>query len=134
MLNFDYKIASACIENRIKSYLSKIISHTKTGFLKGRYKGESSRFINDIIETTEDEDTEVSLFFLLDFEKEFDPLEWSLLKMPIFCGSSEFILHCFNTFYSNVTSNVDNTGHLSGFFPVSRGVRQGDPFLIIYLS
>ena len=124
----DYKIASACIANRIKPCLSKIISYTQTGFEKGRYIGESSRFINDIIETTEDKDIE-GVLLLLDFEKAFDSLEWSFVEKCLrVLGLSEYILNCFTTLYSNVTSTVENNGHLFRFFPVSCGVRQGDPF------
>ena len=124
----DYKIASACIANRMKPCLSKIISYTQTGFVKGRYIGESSLFINDIIETTEDKDIE-GILLLLDFEKAFESLEWSFVEKCLrFLGFSEFILNCFTTLYSNVTSTVENNGHLSRFFPVSRGVSQGDPF------
>ena len=75
----DYKIASTCIANRIKPYLSKIISYTQTGFVKGHYIGESSRFINEIIEKTEDKDIE-GILLLLDFKKAFDSLEWSFVE------------------------------------------------------
>ena len=40
LLNVDFKIASACIANRIKPILRNIISETQKGFLKGRYIGE----------------------------------------------------------------------------------------------
>ena len=125
----DYKIASAGIANRIKHCLSKIISYdTQTGFVKGRYIGESSRFINDIIKTTEDKDIE-GILLLLDFEKSFDSMEWSFVEKCLrFLGFNEFILNCFTTLYSNVTSTVENNGRFSRFFIVSRGVRQGDPF------
>jgi hypothetical protein len=39
LLNVDFKIASACIANRIKPILKNIISGTQKGFLKGRYIG-----------------------------------------------------------------------------------------------
>ena len=41
LLNVDYKIASKVIANRIKSVLQTIINETQTGFMKGRYIGET---------------------------------------------------------------------------------------------
>jgi hypothetical protein len=41
LLNVDFKIASACIANRIKPVLKNIISETQKGFLKGRYLGSA---------------------------------------------------------------------------------------------
>jgi hypothetical protein len=50
LLNVDFKIASACIANRIKPILRNIISETQKGFLKGRYIGECTRLIYDLID------------------------------------------------------------------------------------
>lgn len=36
LLNVDYKIASACLANRMKHILDKHISETQTGFLQGQ--------------------------------------------------------------------------------------------------
>jgi hypothetical protein len=56
LLNVDFKIASACIANRIKPILRNIISETQKGFLKGRYIGECTRLIYDLIDKLEEED------------------------------------------------------------------------------
>ena len=65
---------------------------------------------------------------MLDFEKAFDSLEWSFIQKSLeFFGFSDYILNCFKTLYSNITAAIENNGHLSTFFPISRGVRQGDP-------
>ena len=127
LLNVDYKLASSCIANRIKEHLDKIISYTQTGFVKGRYIGESSRIINDIIERSEEKEV-AGILLMLDFEKAFDSLEWSFIQKSLeFFGFSDYILNCFKTLYSNITAAIENNGHLSTFFPISRGVRQGDP-------
>jgi hypothetical protein len=54
LLNVDFKIASACIANRIKPILRNIISETQKGFLKGRYIGECTRLIYDLIDKIEE--------------------------------------------------------------------------------
>jgi len=54
LLNVDYKIISGVIANRIKKYLDTIISDTQKGFIKGRYIGECTRLVYDIIKATEE--------------------------------------------------------------------------------
>ena len=54
LLSVIYKMASAAIAERIiKPYLENLISKNQTGFLKGRYIGESTRLIYDIMHYTE---------------------------------------------------------------------------------
>ena len=47
------KIISSCISSRIRSTLDNLISETQSGFMKGRYIGESTRFIYDLMAFTE---------------------------------------------------------------------------------
>ena len=54
LLNVDYKIASAAIANRVKEVLPNIISETQTGFMKGRFIGDNTRLLYDIIEILEE--------------------------------------------------------------------------------
>ena len=48
LLNVIYKIASACIAERIKTALTELISEDQTGFISGRYIGENTRLIYDM--------------------------------------------------------------------------------------
>jgi hypothetical protein len=78
LLNVDYKIGSAYIAERLKTVLERLISNLQTGFLKGRYIGECTRLILDIIVRTEEEQIP-GLLLLVDFEKAFDSLEWDFM-------------------------------------------------------
>ena len=82
LLNVDFKIASACIANRIKPILRNIISETQKGFLKGRYIGECTTLIYDLIDKLEEDDIP-GLLLLIDFEKAFDTVEWSFIEKNI---------------------------------------------------
>ena len=71
LLNVDYKLASTCISNRLQKIMNKLISNTQSGFLKGRNISECTRLINDLIESTEEQEVP-GLMIMLDFEKAFD--------------------------------------------------------------
>ena len=75
-MNAIYKIASGCIAERIKTTLHKLISEEQTGFISGRYIGENTRFIYDIMHFTEEEDIP-GLLLIIDFEKAFDSISWN---------------------------------------------------------
>ena len=49
LLNTVYKIASGSIAARLKSVLDKLIHPDQTGFIAGRYIGENTRLIYDIM-------------------------------------------------------------------------------------
>ena len=52
LLNNDYKIATKVIAIRMEKVLPKIIHPSQTGYVKGRYIGESIRTISDIMSFT----------------------------------------------------------------------------------
>lgn len=127
MLNVDKQIGSSVIANRIKYFLDKLISSSQKGFLKGRYIGECTRLIFDLIERAEEENIP-GILLLLDFEKAFDTVEWSfLLKTLDFFGFGKDLCNWVKTFYTDQTSCILNNGHCSELFYITRGVRQGDP-------
>ena len=68
------------------------------------------------------------LLIFIDFEKAFDSVEWDFLFkcLEAFNFGSDF-LHWIKTFYTNAQSCVMNYGTASNYFPLERGVRQGDP-------
>ena len=78
LLNVIYKIASGCIANRLKSVLPKLISSDQTGFISGRYIGENTRLINDIMDHV-DKEYIPGLLLIVDFEKAFDSIFWEFI-------------------------------------------------------
>ena len=127
LLCVDLKIASACIANRIKPVLRNIISETQKGFLKGRYIGECTRIIFDLLDKLEEDDIP-GLLVLIDFEKAFDTIEWSFIEKSLeFFGFGITFKRWIKAFYCDITSATIYNGHVSEFFNLERGVRQGDP-------
>lgn len=127
LLNTSYKLASACIANRIKPYLYTLINEDQTGFLSGRFIGENIRTIYDVMFYCEKENIP-GILLLIDFEKAFDSVAWSFInKVLDFFNFGPNIIKWFNVFYTNSCSSVIINGHMSDWFTVQRGCRQGDP-------
>ena len=127
LLNCTYKIASGAIANRIKTVLDKLINKDQTGFLSGRYVGENTRILYDIMHYAEKHNM-TGLLLLVDFEKAFDSLSWSFINTVMnFFGFGQSIIKWIEVLYKNATLAVTQGGNLSSFFNIERGCRQGDP-------
>ena len=127
LLNTAYKIASACIANRLKHVLPNVINECQRGFMKGRYIGENIRLIYDTIVYTENEDIP-GMLFTVDFEKAFDSVSWSFLQKCLsFFNFGPDIIRWVTTFYSNISTCIGVNSQYSSWFSIKRGVRQGDP-------
>jgi hypothetical protein len=127
LLNVSYKIASACIAERLKTVLPSIIHKCQNGFLKGRYIGDNIRLIYDILTYTESEEIP-GLLLMIDFEKAFDSVSWSFLHKALqFFNFGPMMCHWVKLFYSGINSCISLNGQYSAWFPIQRGVRQGDP-------
>ena len=53
LLSSLYKLASATIAGRLKKVLDNLISDSQCGFIKGRFIGESTRLVYDLMHYTE---------------------------------------------------------------------------------
>ena len=71
LLNTVYKIGSGCIAKRLKNVIPKLINEDQTGFLKGRFIGENTRLIYDLLSYTEEHNIP-GMLLLIYFEKAFN--------------------------------------------------------------
>ena len=127
LLNVAYKIASACIANRIKTVLPDLINEDQTGFIQGRFIGENIRKLYDLLQHTEEKKIP-GLLLLIDFEKAFDSVDWTFISKTLrFLNFGESILQWIFLFYKNINSCVMVNGKISDWFSITRGCRQGDP-------
>ena len=127
LLSNDYKIATKAIALRMENVLPKIINESQTGYLKGRYIGESIRTISNIMSFTKTHNVP-GLAVFLDFEKAFDSLEWNYLQkcLEVFNFGPQ-LRQWIRVIYSNISGCVLNNGHATRHFNLGRGVRQGCP-------
>ena len=128
LLNMDVKLLSKALAYRIKKILPNIIHSNQSGYVEGRFIGETIRTIDDIMEFTKCEGIGGILAFLRDFEKAFDSVEWIFLHkcLDVFNFGSDF-KKWVSLLYNDISSCVSNNGVHSDFFALERDVRQGDP-------
>lgn len=127
LLNVTYKLISSCIANRLKSTLDYLIHENQRGFIAGRFIGENTRIIYDVLQITKEKNIPGALL-LIDFEKAFDSVSWKFIfkTLQFFNFGHEFIKYV-KTLYNNAELCVIQNGIFSQFFKISRGCRQGDP-------
>ena len=127
LLNCVYKIASGAIAQRIKAILPKLIHSDHTGFMHGRFMGENTRQLYDLMHYAETNNIP-GLLLLVDFEKAFDSISWKFIdKVFKFFTFGESIITWIYIYYNNAYMAVNQGGNVSPFFGINRGCRQGDP-------
>ena len=127
MLCVVYKLASGAIANRIKPFLNFLINNEQTGFVPGRFIGESTRLIYDIMHYTQKAQIP-GLLILIDFQKAFDSISWNFIyKTLSFLGFSNEFLKWIKLFNTEIKATVLQSGFMSEFISIGRGCRQGDP-------
>ena len=121
LLNVVYKIGSASIANRIKLTLPKLISEDQTGFVPGRYIGDSIRIIYDLIHYLEEKKLP-GLLVSIDFEKAFDSVSWEYMKKVLKAfGFGNDICRWIFAFYNEIKARVVVNGKMSTTFKIERG-------------
>ena len=127
MLSLLYKLASAAIANRLKPYLDNLINKTQNGFVPGRYIGECTRLVFDIMNYTEKHNLP-GMLVLIDFEKAFDSISWTFIYKTLeFFGFGKSFINWIKLFNTDIKAIIIQCGFLSKFINIERGCRQGDP-------
>ena len=127
LLCVDYKIGSCAIAGRLLRVINRVVSPDQTPGVPGRFIGENVAYVRDAIQYATVNNLPLAVL-TLDQEKAFDRVEWGFLfcfleRMgfgPSFCKWVQIL-------YTGVQSSVIVNGHLSEFFNLHRGVRQGFP-------
>ena len=116
LLNVSYKILSGTIANRIKTVLNGIIHEDQRGFLQGRFIGDNTRLLYDIMHYTEEHKTP-GLLLLVDFEKAFDSISWRFItKCLDFFNFGSFMCDMVKLLYKDAQLCVIQHGVFSEFF------------------
>ena len=107
--------------------MKKVIHCDQTAYVKGRYIGESFRFIDDLL-TYADQENLDCIMFAADIEKAFDSVEHNFVFATLKkFGFGDSFIKWVRTFFNSSQSCVMNNGKPTGYFSLKRGTRQGDP-------
>ena len=104
-----------------------LVSNEQNGFIKGRYKKNNTRLMFDFIDCANRHDKQSTLLSL-DMCKTFDSLKWGFIFKIFECYEfgDNFIRFLKNIYHTQKCCIINNN-HMSSFFKVLTGVRQGDP-------
>ena len=122
-----YKILTKVLANRIERVMDKVISKSQNVFIEGRQILDVVLIANEIVDSSLRR-KKCGLVYKLDIEKAYDSINWEFLlqvlgRMGFYSLWLSWIKWCISTASFSVLINRFS----AGFFPSSRGLRQGDP-------
>ena len=127
LLTVLYKLLSSAISQRLKQFLDKLIAKSQTGFIQGRFIGDSTRLIYDIMHYTEIKKIK-GLLVLLDFEKAFDSISWKFMYGTLkFFNFTDSFIRWIKLLNTDIEASIIQAGVKSKTLQIGRGCKQGDP-------
>lgn len=139
LCNVAYKIITKLLSNRLKPLLDTMIDPNQTAFIPHRSIVENGIINHEVMHYLNHRNGKKTYMVVkVDMAKAYDKVEWSVLVGILlrhgfdnqFC---QLLLECMST----TTYSILINGSPCGFFPSSRGLRQGDPIsptLFTFLS
>ena len=130
-----YKILTKVLANRIKRVMDKvIISKSQNAFIEGRQILDAVLIANEIVDSTLIR-KKCGLDCKLDIEKAYDSISWEFLYQAMGrMGFGNRWLSWIKWCISIASFSVLINGSPTGFFPSSKGLRQGNhisPYLFV---
>lgn len=124
LLNTDYKILTTVLAARLKTGISKLISPTQSGFLKGRSIHNNIRLVLDLTDYNylikED-----GFIFFLDIHKAFDSVEHLFIVNTLrHFGFGNKFLDMITMLHTDINSCVSLSEGTCPRFKVERGIRR----------
>ena len=129
LLNTDYKIISAAVSKRLQKVMDNLIDPCQTAYIKGRYIGENTRLVFDVINHIHNKNKS-GIILSADFEAAFDTLSWDFVSYALIqYKSGTYFRSLIDLLYLNQEnfSMVILNGYLGNKIYLNRGIRQGDP-------
>ena len=121
-----YKIISKVLANRPREVLGSLLSPSQNTFIQGRQIQDSVLIVNESVDSRLKFGVP-GLICKLDLEKAYDHVNWNfLMYLMERCGFGAKWHNWVQFCISLVRFSVLINGTLCGFFPSSRGLRQGD--------
>ena len=123
LINFDTKLLSKALAERLKSVLPTIIQNDQTAYVYNRFLGESVRLISDILEITKTLNID-GFILTMDIEKAFDSVDQPFLFATLErFGFDPYFLDWIKVLLNKLESCVINGGVSTGHFSLEKGSR-----------
>ena len=120
-------VAARVIAGRLLKVIHAVVAEDQTCGVPSRYIGENVAYLPDMVHYAAQSGSPCAILSL-DQEKAFDRVDWSFLLATLTrMGFHTSFLRWIRLFYNAVQSAVIVNGHVSNFFSLTQGVRQGCP-------
>lgn len=128
LADFQFKIITKVLADRLAMVAPKIISENQRGFLKGRHISEWLCIASEGINMLDKRAYGGNLALKIDIKKAFDTMDWKfLLKVLQSFGFDSKFFYWINNILHSAKLSIGVNGKSIGYFSCKRGVRQGDP-------
>ncbi|XP_051145949.1 uncharacterized protein LOC127261695 [Andrographis paniculata] len=128
LCNVSCKIITKLLTARLGPLLLQLLSPHQSGFVRGRAIADNILLASEMVHDLNLRGDSHNLLLKLDLNKAYDRVSWRFLRHALtrFGFPAHFITLIMNCVEHAWYSMFVN-GDLGGFFPSSRGLRQGDP-------
>lgn len=128
LANFQFKIITKVLADRLSIIVPKIITEEQRGFIKDRQISECLCIASEAINMLDHKQFGGNIALKFDVRKAFDTIDWQfLLKVLSAFGFNAIFCNWIATILESAKLSFLVNGHAIGFFACRRGVRQGDP-------
>lgn len=128
LANFQFKIITKVLADRLATVAPKIISEHQRGFLRNRQISDCICITSEAINLLDKKAFGGNLALKIDIKKAFDTMDWHfLLKVLQTFGFHNTFCNWVKAILDSAKLSISVNGHSVGYFSCKRGVRQGDP-------
>lgn len=128
LANFQFKIVTKIVADRLAIITSRIISIEQRGFIRDRNIADCVILASEAINSLGKKQYGGNLAMKVDISKAFDTLDWNFLVMVLNnFGFSNVFINWILVILNSARLSILVNGKAVGYFSCSRGVRQGDP-------
>ncbi|CAL0326169.1 unnamed protein product [Lupinus luteus] len=129
LANFQFKIITKVLADRLALIAPKIVSSQQRGFIKGRQIHDCICIASEAINLLDHKSFGGNLAIKLDIKKAFDTIDWQFLMDTLKAyGFCDTFINWIKVILNSAKLSICVNGESVGFFGCKRGVRQGDPY------